>query len=258
MIKLLDVAKRLLTKYLSPRRRIELGLMLRHRKHGYRLLSGRGIEIGALHIPAFLPPGCETVYADAITTEEARRIFPEISHKDLAPVSLKVDLDKSGLAGIDDGAFDYAILNHVIEHVANPVGVVGEIFRVVKPGGYVVLSAPDKNFTFDKPRALTDFSHLAAEFEAGVTNVTDDHYEDFVRSVQHHGKPVGAERLQVEMQAARDRREHAHVWDSESFADFMARSLKAHALRADPVFVSQASDNKFEYFGVWQKQYRPS
>jgi hypothetical protein len=43
------------------------------------------------------------------------------------------------------------------------------------------------------------------------------------------------------------------VWDSESFGDFLVRSLKIHAIEAEPMFVSLARANRFEYFGVWKK-----
>ena len=62
---------------------------------------------------------------------------------------------------LSDNTFDFVILNHVIEHVANPINAIKEIFRVTR--GLVVISAPDKHFTFDKQRQLTPFDHLMTE-----------------------------------------------------------------------------------------------
>jgi SAM-dependent methyltransferase len=41
-----------------------------------------------------------------------------------------------------DGTFDCVICIAVLEHVINPVEVVREMFRVTKPGGYIVASVP--------------------------------------------------------------------------------------------------------------------
>jgi SAM-dependent methyltransferase len=51
------------------------------------------------------------------------------------------DIDK-GLP-FADASFDAAILKDVLEHVDNPVTIVHEVRRVVKPGGRVFASSPD-------------------------------------------------------------------------------------------------------------------
>ncbi|MCB0785280.1 MAG: hypothetical protein KDC02_13865, partial [Flavobacteriales bacterium] len=48
------------------------------REPGWALLSGHGLEVGALHEPAPLPVACTVEYVDAISREEAARLFPEI------------------------------------------------------------------------------------------------------------------------------------------------------------------------------------
>lgn len=44
--------------------------------------------------------------------------------------------------GIADGAFDVVIMNHVIEHLPDPLRTLREIRRVLKPGGHLVLETP--------------------------------------------------------------------------------------------------------------------
>ncbi|MBF0146737.1 MAG: class I SAM-dependent methyltransferase [Magnetococcales bacterium] len=39
---------------------------------------------------------------------------------------------------LNPDSFDFVQINHVIEHVPNPVGLLEEIFRVLKPGGWVI------------------------------------------------------------------------------------------------------------------------
>lgn len=40
-------------------------------------------------------------------------------------------------------SFDYVNCSHVLEHISNPIDVLEEIARVLKPGGYLYLETPD-------------------------------------------------------------------------------------------------------------------
>ncbi len=142
-----------------------------HRNQTYQLLSGRGLEIGALHFPANVPTRCEMEYCDAHSKAESVRLFPEIEPHALVEVNHLVNLDEQLLSVVVKPPYDFAIMNHVIEHVANPVLVLQELFAVVKPGGFVIVSAPDKEFTFDKPRQLTTNDHLFEEYMRDVSYV---------------------------------------------------------------------------------------
>jgi len=148
--------------------------------------------------------------------------------------------------------FDFVILNHVIEHIANPINAIKEIFRVTR--GLVVISAPDKHFTFDKQRQLTPFDHLMTEYRNNVTSVSNDHYRDLLRGVNPDAFNHGEKALQDAIDQLRVRREHAHVWSSESFKEFFLASLGMLGLSADCLYESMGTDNKLEYFSVWAKR----
>jgi 2-polyprenyl-3-methyl-5-hydroxy-6-metoxy-1,4-benzoquinol methylase len=45
-------------------------------------------------------------------------------------------------AEIPDGSFDVVLLNHVIEHLDNPLSTLREVNRVLKPGGHLVIETP--------------------------------------------------------------------------------------------------------------------
>ena len=190
-------------------------------------------------------------YVDTISTEEASRLFPEIDATRLVEVDIVADLDAQGLRAIADASLDFAIMNHVIEHIANPIEAVGELFRVIRAGGLVVLSAPDMRFSFDRGRSLTSKAHLLAEYEQRITAVTDEHYEDFVRAVLLPAAP----NLDVaaEVARARDRREHAHVWDSATFDEFIPFALDVAGVYARLVLRSAGDTNNLEHFSVWAK-----
>jgi 2-polyprenyl-3-methyl-5-hydroxy-6-metoxy-1,4-benzoquinol methylase len=44
--------------------------------------------------------------------------------------------------------FDYVICTEVIEHTPDPRGAVSELMRVVRPGGIVIITVPNKNWIF--------------------------------------------------------------------------------------------------------------
>jgi SAM-dependent methyltransferase len=45
-------------------------------------------------------------------------------------------------AGLADGSADVVLLNHVIEHLDNPLGTLLEVNRVLKPSGHLVIETP--------------------------------------------------------------------------------------------------------------------
>jgi SAM-dependent methyltransferase len=229
--------------------------MADYRETGLARLRGRGLEIGAMHNPTLVHAGCVVEYFDVVTREEAMKLFPE-----LPPESFKIDpkyvgdVDKIGLSIVRDAEFDFAILNHVIEHVANPIRLVGELFRVVKRGGHVVLACPDKHHTFDKNREPTPFDHVLEEYVAGTSEVTDDHYLDFLRGVQPELMALPPEQIGIHVQHVKHRREHAHVWDSASFRIFLDRTLALLGVRASCVYEVRGDETKIEHFSIWEKE----
>jgi SAM-dependent methyltransferase len=60
--------------------------------------------------------------------------------------------------GFKDACFDIVFCTQVVEHVPAPASVVGETFRVLKPGGFLVLTGP---FWWPCTRSHTTFSGSA-------------------------------------------------------------------------------------------------
>jgi len=233
-----------------------LPIPLPHRTAGYALLRGEGLEIGAFDCPATLPAGCRVRYFDVLSRAEAGRRFPELDAARLVEPEVLGDLDHDGLAAMPGRSLDFVICNHVLEHVANPLRVVGELFRVLRPGGQAVIAIPDKDYTFDRGRTPTPWAHLRDDFERGVVEPDDSHYLDFLQKVAPHVFVEAGRNVAGEVARARARREHVHVWTSATFRDFMTRALPLLKVRAECVFERSGDQTQIEYFSVWRKRRR--
>lgn len=223
------------------------------RAQGYGLLRGDGIEIGALHEPARLPAAARVRYVDALTAAQARELFPELQQAPLTDPDVIADLDRAGLSAFAGDSLDFVVLSHVLEHLANPLQAIAEVFRVLRPGGRAAIGIPDKRFTFDAPRALTPFLHVWQDYLDRPAEVTDDHYIDFIKQFVPVHAMTAAE-LQPHLAGVRRRREHAHVWDSGSFHELLLLTLPLTGWRARPLLLSTGDANRFEYFSVWEKK----
>ena len=49
---------------------------------------------------------------------------------------------------------------------------------------------------------------------------------------------------------ARSRREHAHVWDSDTFPDFLERCQSTIEVSYETIYESAGDENGIEYFAV--------
>jgi SAM-dependent methyltransferase len=65
------------------------------------------------------------------------------------------------LDALEDAAFDGASIIEVVEHVTHAERLMGEVFRLLKPGGTLLLSTPNAVWWRDRARAL--FGRAPAE-----------------------------------------------------------------------------------------------
>lgn len=55
-----------------------------------------------------------------------------------------------GKTALESGSFDYAICMEVLEHVMNPTQSAKEIYRLLKPGGTLILSVPNAGVFYNR------------------------------------------------------------------------------------------------------------
>jgi SAM-dependent methyltransferase len=197
------------------------------RKRLARHVSGSGIEIGpGPHPFRLLPEGVDVRFVDRWGPEERRalvaelRVDEELTHPgggtDYVEPDIVADFNTDRLGAVADGSQDFVIASHVLEHLAEPIGFIAEIHRVLRPGGVTLVLLPDRHRTEDRFRPPTALDHLVAEYGAGVSEVSDAHLIEFLKD---RGKRVkrSPEARQRTLDTWRRQSIHVHCWDAQEF-----------------------------------------
>ena len=131
-----------------------------------RSLSGQGVEFGAGCRPYSVPIGCKVSYADRFSDDEmlnrSSSARKELQDTDIfMPIDVVDEFDE--MANFSDESVDFVLAAHVIEHVAEAIGAFETAYRVLRPGGKLVLAIPDIKRTRDRSRSVTPIQHLLAD-----------------------------------------------------------------------------------------------
>ncbi len=213
-----------------------------------RYLRGDGIEIGALQDPLPLPKGARARYLDIASTPELRRMYTRKRRRHLVEVDLVDDGER--MATVTDASVDFVASNHFLEHCEDPIGALRNMLRVVRPGGVVYLSVPDKRFIFDRDRPATTLAHLVQDHEQGPAGSRVAHYEEVAAISTPGGTATAVHAVAADLQA-KNFRIHFHCWTQTEFLELLV------ALQRRPGFppfeLEHWSRNEDELVVVLQK-----
>jgi len=201
----------------------------RRQLSGY--LRGAGIEVGPGHNPFPLEvPGTSVQYVDRWNPEENRNLFPELDEPEFPRPDVVCNFDEDLLRPLADATQDFVVCSHVLEHLANPLGFLGDIHRVLRPAGVALILLPDRHRTFDQSRNPTPLAHVVADYEAGATEVDAAHIEDFlVNTAAVSGKEwseASSEGRQALITLHRNRSIHVHCWDEPEFSSVLCYAIE--------------------------------
>jgi SAM-dependent methyltransferase len=224
----------------------------RRRKVSARFLSGRGVEIGALHSPLWVSSRAQVTYVDRLAVEDLRRHYPELDGSELCRVDVIDDGER--LLQFADASLDFVIANHMLEHCENPLGAMRNHLARVRPGGILYYAVPDKRFTFDVDRPLTDFEHLVRDDQEGPAWSRWGHFLEWSRLVDKAGDDSAAEAHARELME-KGYSIHFHVWDDERFRAILRA---AHGYLGRGFRVEWLEQNDGELIAVLRKGEDPS
>jgi SAM-dependent methyltransferase len=202
-------------------------------------LDGEGIEIGALHKPLAVPPRARVRYVDRMDVAALRRQYVELAELPLVEVDILDDGER--LATIADGSQAFVIANHFLEHCQDPIGALGHLLRVTRPGGAVYLAVPDKRHCFDRDRPLTTLEHLRRDHEEGPAWSKRQHFEEWCRLVNRRPTEDEVQR-EADHLIAMDYSIHYHVWTASTLLAFLA-ALAGDLSFEVALFSAQSEEN---------------
>jgi SAM-dependent methyltransferase len=188
-------------------------------------LFGKGVEIGALAAPCKVPEGTVVAYVDSKSTEELVRYY---GREMQGQTAVKVDVvsDAHTLIGIETATQDFVIANQVLEHLENPLLALENMLRVVKTGGVIFLSLPDKRHTFDSNRPSTLFEHIVEEYRSGPEKNRESHYREWIALVENASPADLDQRLHFLMNVLHYPI-HFHVWSQFEMFEMFDRARAA-------------------------------
>ncbi|MHC8605111.1 methyltransferase domain-containing protein [Arenicellales bacterium IMCC58067] len=164
-----------LNKIKKPLRGLRDKFFNKRERLSRKWLKGTGLEIGALHRPLKVPDNVTVLYVDCFTREHSIEKFPKLPARDIVPVSI-ID-DGFELSCIEGESYDFVVANHVLEHSPNPIQVLVNWVRVLRPDGILFITIPVAERCFDKGRLLTTIDHLKDDYQLCLSNSEDEMLE---------------------------------------------------------------------------------
>lgn len=184
--------KKLATKYTFVRRTVS---KFRNRKRKsfdscIELLRGRvGLEIGG-PTKIFSATGPFPVYPVAERLDNVNfsenNFWSDIKAGDNYLYSAdknagkQIISDAVSIPALADASYDLLLSSHVIEHIANPICALVEWKRLLRPGGTLVIVAPDKRYTYDRMRKVTSLEHIIEDYKIGTTENDKTHLAEII------------------------------------------------------------------------------
>jgi SAM-dependent methyltransferase len=200
-----------------------------------KYLAGEGIEIGALHRPLKAPRSARVKYVDRLSVDDLRKHYPELADQPLVQTDIIDDGQK--LESVASASQDFVIANHFLEHAPDPLGTVANLFRVLKVGGVLYLTLPDKRYTFDVDRPVTTLEHVIRDHEEGPEWSRLDHYREWAQLVEKRDGEE-AERYALEL-IEKDYSIHFHVWSPIEMLEVIMYLKTGTGLKLDIEFFCQ-------------------
>lgn len=186
-----------------------------------KYLAGSGIEIGALHSPQRInKKKCQVRYVDWLNKEGLIKHNPTVLPEDIRDPDIVASA--TDLSVIANESENFVIANQIVEHLPNPIKALVEFHRVLRKGGILYLSIPDKRYTIDKDRPITTLSHVVGDYKKNTSIENDtNHYEEWAEFVEEKRPKESPLRWKLEDILKVGCAIHFHVWTPESVVEIL-------------------------------------
>jgi hypothetical protein len=156
--------------------------------------QGRGLEVGPLHEAIVGRDEADVRYVDVHDQEGLRLHYasdpavpvdaiPEIDYTLVQADGSTLSLADACRAG---APFAWVVASHVIEHVPDVIGWLGDLAEIVEDDGALVLMVPDRRYCFDVHRPPTTVGQMLEAHELRATRPTTRAVYDYFSAAVHN------------------------------------------------------------------------
>lgn len=195
------------------------------RRRYARSMTGHGLEIGALGNPMSLPFAASVLYSDVLTAEQIDTMYPGGRHPDIVS-------DSERFPTVAPETLDFVVANHVLEHLTDPLKALMEWHRILKPRGRLLLTVPDKRYTFDHRRKRTSLKHLKEDHQSSASPQARNecHLIEWAEHVEGLTPDSPEFSAWVTGQKRRGYAVHNHVWVLQDVLEILSYLRRTHGL----------------------------
>lgn len=212
--------------YWVYRVRLAMGDSMRVMTQHLKLFNGRGLEFGGSSA-VFQTTGIFPAYTVAQSVDNVTFSTSTLWEGQLKagnnfvfdPVKSPGEqfiLEREGLRSLPDASYDFVLSSHMLEHTANPLGLLQHWKRLLKPGGHLMLILPHRDGSFDHHRPVTALAHLVDDFRRNQGEDDRTHLDEILQFHDLARDPNQASRATLKTwigSNARNRGAHHHVFD---------------------------------------------
>jgi hypothetical protein len=146
------------------------------------LIKGVGVEVGPGLNPQIRPSeDVKVSYVEIANAQDWVRLYKKTDAPDAHSTEQLWERytmsNASTLEGIEDRSLDFIFSNHVFEHLMNPLGVLENWSRKLRPMGVVYNVIPDALACFDLRQPLSTAQEWCQEYQAQSWTVDMEKYE---------------------------------------------------------------------------------
>ncbi len=228
------------------------------------------LEIGAFDRPLYKAPEVELSVLDYLNTDDLISLARRSEGRDPDNIPTVNYIAKSHLVSQDvDRSFDLIVCNYVIEHIPNFIEWMCDIRKLLNPGGRLLFSLPDRNYTYDYLRHETtavdllraysesqgkpDFWQIldAIYYYRPITGVEGWHPEVLQQRLQAKTLTLMEALSVAKAQSALPYKDtHCSVFTRESFIALFAELKVAGLLPFNLDEVTEVERGTFEFQGI--------
>lgn len=139
---------------------------MRHELADIDVGTGKGLEIGALASPVVTRSEGRIFYVDHADRAELQAKYANDEHMktrldDIVDVDFVLEPGQTLSEAVKaEAPYDYVIASHLIEHIPDIVGWLSDVAPLLSTDGILSLVIPDKRYTFDINRSVTEISDV--------------------------------------------------------------------------------------------------